>query len=396
MKLVMVTPWVSPQGGGVAEAVRLLAGLMSERPGVEVEVLSIRERGPNAQLAEWGTATVRTYRYFGPSNYRFSPGLFRRLLQSDADVVHVHGVWTFQCLAVLIWSLVTGRPYVVSPHGMFEDWIRRRSKALKAVVTWLYQAQFLKRAAALHALTDKERGDVLPFAPQRPCAIIPNFVERQAVALAKPQWWSSDFEGATTYLYLGRIHEKKGWQELCEAWDCICTSDAAFAKDSRLVFCGWVDGSLLFEPHVRALGERHQNVLFAGPQFGAARSQSLSAASALILPSRSEGLPMVVLEAWSAGLPVLMTRECNLPAGFATGAAIEIGGNSSQVAMGLRQFADLSAEQRSAMGAAGIALIGDRFSPQPVSEAIGNVYERCLDRRVVVAEGSTGQHGDIT
>jgi hypothetical protein len=42
------------------------------------------------------------------------------------------------------------------------------------------------------------------------------------------------------------------------------------------------------------------------------------------LPSFSEGLPMSVLEAWSYGLPVVMTPECNLPEGFACGAALEI------------------------------------------------------------------------
>jgi len=380
MKVVMLTPWVSPQGGGVAEAVRLLAGLMSVRPGMEVEVLSVRERAEHSQFGDWGEATISVHRYLGPSNYRFSPGLLWRLLRSNADLVHVHGVWTFQCLAVLIWSALTRRPYVVSPHGMLDAWILARSRRLKAAVTWLYQRQFLNKAAAFHALTERELNDVHNFAPQCPGYIVPNFVERPINIQGKPHWWRPDLEGATIYVFLGRIHEKKGWYELCQAWESICATDAAFAKDSRLVFCGWIDGSPQFEPQVQELAERYHNVLIAGPQFGDARAQSLAVADALVLPSRSEGLPMTVLEAWAAGVPVLMTRACNLPIGFEAGAAIEIGWGSSEIADGLRQFADLSAERRRELGEAGIGLIERQFSRSHAGEAMKQIYEGCHGR----------------
>jgi hypothetical protein len=43
-----------------------------------------------------------------------------------------------------------------------------------------------------------------------------------------------------------------------------------------------------------------------------------------VVPSHSEGLPMVVLEFWAASKAVLMTAACNLPIGFRRGAVIEI------------------------------------------------------------------------
>ena len=67
------------------------------------------------------------------------------------------------------------------------------------------------------------------------------------------------------------------------------------------------------------------SVVFLGPQFGAEKSECYRACDAFILPSLSEGLPMTVLEAWSYAKPVLMTAECNLPEGFAAGAAVRIG-----------------------------------------------------------------------
>jgi glycosyltransferase involved in cell wall biosynthesis len=67
------------------------------------------------------------------------------------------------------------------------------------------------------------------------------------------------------------------------------------------------------------------SVVFVGAQFGAEKNACYRACDAFILPSLSEGLPMAVLEAWAHAKPVLMTPECNLPEGFATGAALQIG-----------------------------------------------------------------------
>ena len=48
--------------------------------------------------------------------------------------------------------------------------------------------------------------------------------------------------------------------------------------------------------------------MFPGPVFGADKEAAFRCADAFILPSHSEGLPIAVLEAWSYGLPVFMTR----------------------------------------------------------------------------------------
>ena len=47
---------------------------------------------------------------------------------------------------------------------------------------------------------------------------------------------------------------------------------------------------------------------------------------------------MVLLEAWAWGKPVLMTPQCNLPAGFAAGAALRIEPGVEAIAQGLEDF----------------------------------------------------------
>ena len=121
-------------------------------------------------------------------------------------------------------------------------------------------------------------------------------------------------------------------------------------------------------------------VHFLGPLYGAEKRAAFAAASAFILPSVSEGLPMVVLEAWSHGVPVVMTRAGNLPEGFAAKAALEIGTESEEIRAGLDLLARMSEEQRRAMGHNGFRLCRDRFSQARNSELMRMVYRWLLKR----------------
>ena len=52
-------------------------------------------------------------------------------------------------------------------------------------------------------------------------------------------------------------------------------------------------------------------VTFVGPKFGAEKAELLGKARFTVLPSLSEGLPMAVLDGWAAGVPALISEECN-------------------------------------------------------------------------------------
>jgi hypothetical protein len=127
------------------------------------------------------------------------------------------------------------------------------------------------------------------------------------------------------------------------------------------------------------------DVVFYGPAFGKDKDALLRSADAFILPSFSEGLPMSVLEAWSYGLPVVMTLECNLPEGFASDAALEIRsgegsfkGSDFSFQHGLRALLEMSRAERGSMGMRGRRLVEDRFTWPKVAEQMKEVYESLL------------------
>jgi glycosyltransferase involved in cell wall biosynthesis len=175
-------------------------------------------------------------------------------------------------------------------------------------------------------------------------------------------------------LFVGRIHPKKGLVPLIEAWG---RTPAMATEGWRLVIAGWDDGG--HEPALRArveaLGLRN-SVAFVGPVVGTAKDGLFRRASAFILPSFSEGLPMAVLEAWSYGLPVLMTDECHLSVGFVAGAARRVEPTAASIAEGLSGFAARAGRgELASMGARGRALVEDRYSWARIGDDMAAVYD---------------------
>jgi len=284
-------------------------------------------------------------------------------------------------MAVLLWAKKTGRPYIVTPHGMLDPWIMARSPWLKKLVSLLYQDRFLRGAAALHVGSERDRRYITAEFGPLPIRIAPpNYippVEPETDSMP-PSWYRSDFAGRDIYLFLGRIHEKKGCGELLEAWNRLCEKDRSFRDRSVLVFCGWLDAMKSFPELVEAVASRHSNVLYAGPQYGLEKRRSFEIATFFALPSKTEGLPVAVLEAWSAGKPVLMTAECNLEVGFERGAAIPIGQTASEIEEGLKVTGALTPDERQAMGEAGRELVAGEYSRSVVANAFAAIYRDAI------------------
>jgi poly(glycerol-phosphate) alpha-glucosyltransferase len=284
----------------------------------------------------------------------------------------------YPSLASLRWSRGARRPYLVAPHGMLDPWAVQRAVWKKRLVGWWFENAHLAGAACLHALTEGEARALRAYGLANPICVVPNGVDLPKDPVpAEPRWAADARQDRKILLFLGRLHAKKGLANLLAAWRDVRASSAAC--EWLLVIAGWdQDG---FGRQLERMAEAQgiaDSVRFVGPQFDDDKAASFARADAFVLPSLSEGLPVAVLEAWSYGLPVLMTGACNLPEGFSAGAALPIGTDRANIAAGLRRLFALSDAERRDMGACGQAFVHARFSWASVGERMTTVYQWVL------------------
>ena len=297
-----------------------------------------------------------------------SRDLMRLAASVRPDVIHVHGIWGPGARAAF--GLAKAQPklkFVLSPHGMLEPWALRNSRMKKAIAWRVWGRELVAKAAVVHVLCVPEAATVEAVVPGKLTTIIPNGIDLPEVTGAERG------RGEQVLLFLGRIHPKKGLAVLLDVWSKLGEARAGW----RLVVAGWDDGG-----HEQTLKEQvkrlslKDSVSFVGPVFGIEKDQLLRTASAFVLPSYSEGLPMAVLEAWAYGLPVLMTEACNLTEGFEAGAAVHVLPEPASLAEGLATLLkEMSPSARHDMGARGRSLVTTRFTWSRAAADMASLYE---------------------
>jgi len=368
----LLTAHLTRSGGGVYTCVGHLAKALLAQPGIAVEVI-----GPvkaSKDLSEWAPIQPRTASLFGPGFFSYAPALAGILKDADLDVLHLHGLWMHTSAASLAYTRRNHRPHMVSPHGMLDPWALRNSGWKKRLASVLYEDANLKTAACLHALNRAEATAIRECGYSAPVCVIPNGVELPTVGPEPPAlpWWAKSAPETKTLLYLGRLHPKKGLPNVLTAWSRLKPAD----RDGwRLLIAGWDElghqGALR---RISGLLNIDTSVTFPGPLFGKDKKAAFYHSHAFILPSVSEGLPVVVLEAWSHGKPVLMTAACNLPEGFEAGAAMPIEPSAESIHESIEALIAMDDAGREQMGANGKALVTEKFSWPVVAAEMADVY----------------------
>jgi glycosyltransferase involved in cell wall biosynthesis len=372
VNVTLLTDALSERSGGLYRAVINLVSALASETTLRITIKCPREATTYVpdQLPNLSVETFESIRFLG---FGVSLSLRAALLNDHVDLVHLHGLWTFQSVICNDWHRSTNGPYIVSPHGMLDRWALSRSRAKKAIATFLYQRKCLASAACIHALSVQEMNAIRDYEVRAPILVQANGVEtltKDALEQINSKRLRSR---ERSLLFLGRLHSKKGVLELLEGWN--MAKQRGMPSTWRLIICGWSEGGyrIRVEHMVHRLGLAG-SVQLLGGLAGDDKLALLNQADAFILPSYSEGLPLAVLEAWAHGLPVIMTPECNLPDGFSQGAAFKCAPDPESIADAIASLSSLEDNDRQLMGIKGYELVRRKYSPISTAQSLLSAY----------------------
>ncbi|MCX8156980.1 MAG: glycosyltransferase [Verrucomicrobiae bacterium] len=404
MRIAMLTNSISPKAGGMYHCVRLLAKSLSQIRDVEVNVMAIKDEHIRSQNQEWIGIKTEVFEPIGPRAFNYSPRLKIALSKGSWDIFHVHGLWQYIGIAGRHKAVSARNALIITPQGMLDSWALKHSSWKKRLAGILYENRNLVHASCIHAVCESEYHSVREYGLSNPVCVIPNGVE---IPLAQENRFEPRMRDETKkmLLFLGRLHPKKGLENILRAWSRVkketkrlddwvlgiagwdqCGHEVELKKLSDEIGLAWTDvgeddknsNQTKHSYNHKSYATRIPEILFLGPAYEERKDALMRACSAFILPSYSEGMPVAVLEAWSYGKPVIMTPACNLPEGYAAGAAIKVEPEPVSIANGIKQILEMSDQELEQMGRRGRQLVEERFSWPKIAQQMKSVYDWLL------------------
>jgi glycosyltransferase involved in cell wall biosynthesis len=227
---------------------------------------------------------------------------------SRFDIVHLHELWSYPQFEAARLAHKYNIPVIVSPQGHLDPAGLSQSAFKKKLFTRFYLGEVLKRAAAIVVLNRREIAYATEFVrhAHNRIVVIPNGLKKL------PEGKRDDLPklaGKPYILFLSRIHPRKGVMELLEAY-----AASTLRREFDLVLGGSFS-TPEFEEKLRRFVSKNamtDSVRFPGIVFGEAKRVLMSNAAALALPSYSEGLPTILLDALQVGCPLLISNNCGI------------------------------------------------------------------------------------
>jgi len=219
--------------------------------------------------------------------YFLEAGVIAHHLQREgADHLHNHFADSSASVTMLA-SHMAGVPFSFTLHGpsdLFEpeSWhLREKIARARHVFCISYFAR--SQAMLFSNPADWPKLDIVR------CGVIPENYEGDGARGA-----------GFNLLFVGRLAQVKGLRVLIEALETLRTTH----PDMGLTLIGDGEDRAFTEEASKRLG----NITLLGLQSQAAVAAEMKKAHALVLPSFAEGVPVVLMEAMSSGLPVIATR----------------------------------------------------------------------------------------
>ena len=341
---------------------QLVCQLARRRGGDATQVLCLYERG---ELSEQLDAAGVEVQVAGPARLgscELLPRVVQSLRQFQPHIVHCHNLpaLTFGGLG----ARCLGRPGLVfTKHGASRPG-RGRADRLRR---WLCRrGEMVAVSREIQKLLSDWIADERTAAHFVPNGIdLGQFRTQPDHSLRRERGWGNDF----VIIVVARLTLEKDHATLLQAFKTVSMRIPA----ARLLIVG--DGPA----RQQLLDQMHALKLKGRVEFLGSRSDIpalLHASNLFVLSSQTEGIPLAILEAMAAGVPVLATRVGGIPGVIEddrTGCLVAPGAPEELASAMLRLAAD--ADEAARLAAAARRAVMERFALEQTVEAYEEIYQ---------------------
>jgi len=293
----------------------------------------------------------------------------------QADVVHVHGMYTYLNYVAGRCCRRHGKALIYHPHGALAPAFRSQGRIKKGIALWAFERRNSKRVAAYRALTPAEAQHIHAFEPSARVLVVPNGVHLPELSVELPEKPAElgiqSASGLRVFLFLARLSASKGLDLLLDAFRALSQRQPDWAL--------WIAGVDRDGTEARLRSELERSPIPRVSILGSVSSREkdwlLRAADVFVLPSRGEGQSPAVLEAMAYALPVLLTTTCFYPDAQKFDAGRECAPTALELFDAMLSFTRLGPGERAAMGRRGRELVTRRHDFRDLALALHEQVE---------------------
>lgn len=329
MKILRVIASMNPKSGGPCQGIRNTIQAMC-RYNVVNEVVCLDS--PQEKFLKNDPFKIYA---LGPANnpWSYSSKLDRWLDENlpNYDAVIVHGLWlytsyaTYKSVMRLERKLKSKITWYVMPHGMLDPYFQtapdRKLKAWRNEIYWrFFEKKVVNTATALFFTSEEEMLLARkPFRSYKPKAEVNigygiNPPPRETAEMKQLFYKKAGLDEDRNYfLFLSRIHSKKGVDNLITAY--INIHENVSGEIPYLVIAGPGEDTP-FGKEMKALASKNENlankIVFTGMLSGDEKWGAFYNCVGFILPSHQENFGIAVVEAMACKKPVLISNQINI------------------------------------------------------------------------------------
>lgn len=292
-----------------------------------------------------------------------------------ADVVHLHTPWDRKNASIAGLLRSPRVPYIVSVHGMLDDWCMDQKGLKKRAYLWLAGRRLLEGAYRVHCTAEGEAQQAGKWYPLGKSVVLPLVVDLPdrgtlpgpAVAVDAFRPLASD---RPKLLFLSRLHPKKGVDVLLQASALV----NARGTPHELMVAGPGEQSYVAElKRLAAELDIQQQTHFVGLVQGTMKLSLYEACDLFVLPTHQENFGLVLPEAMACGTPVVTTRGVDIWPEIEAAGGVIVDNRPEPLADALMPLlADLPALAN--RGALGRQYVYDWLDPERVVQGYIDLY----------------------